>query len=234
MKFRKMGKIATLIGATGLVGGEILKCLLRDDRYELVRVVGRRSLATSHPKMEEHVIDFTDQQALEQAIADSETVFVAIGTTNSKVGGDKDAYRKVDFDIPVNAARAAAKYGVYGFALVSSVGADPNNNNNFYIKLKGVTEETVSEQMIPQTLIFRPSLLMGQRNERRIGERIAQFLMPFVDLFMRGNMKKYHGIQAADVARAMVEAACTSPKGIRIFEYEGMMQLARKDSPAVA
>jgi uncharacterized protein YbjT (DUF2867 family) len=223
-----MGQIATLIGATGLVGGEILKCLLADDRYAVVRLVGRRSLQMDHPKLEEHVIDLADQQALEQAIAGSETVFVSVGTTNRKVRGDKEAYRKVDFDIPVNAARAAAKYGVYGFALVSAVGADPDNNYNFYIKLKGVTEETVAEQMIPQTLVFRPSLLMGHRTEKRTAERIAQFLMPFVNLFLTGKLKRYRGIEASDVAKAMVTAACTEPKGIRFFEYAGMMELAAK------
>lgn len=77
----------------------------------------------------------------------------------------------MDYDIPVYAAKAAAKLGVYGYYLVSAVGADANNNNNFYLKLKGVTEEAVSEEQIPQLYIMRPSLILGDRKERRIMEK---------------------------------------------------------------
>jgi uncharacterized protein YbjT (DUF2867 family) len=223
-----MSTRATILGATGMIGGEILKLLLEDPAYSDLRVVGRSSCGVRHPKLEEFVIDMHDQNALEQAIAGSETVFVAVGTTNRQVKGDKEAYRKVDFDIPVNAAKAAAKFGVYGFALVSAVGADPNNEYNFYIKLKGVTEETVAEQMIPQTMIFRPSLLMGERKEKRPMEKVAQFVMPVVNLCLRGSWRRYKGIAAADVAKAMVNAAKTKPKGIHFFEYEEMMALAGK------
>ena len=204
-----MSQTAALIGASGMVGNALLKLLLADESYGTVRAIGRRPLEIKHPKLEEYVIDFTDQEALEQAIAGSETVFVAIGTTNKKVKGDKTAYRKVDFDIPVNAAKAAAKYGVYGFALVSAVGADPNNNYNFYIKLKGVTEETVAEQQIPQVLIFRPSLLMGERAEKRTAEAIARAVMPVINVFLHGSRAKYKGIAAEDVAKAMIVSAKT-------------------------
>jgi uncharacterized protein YbjT (DUF2867 family) len=220
-----MSQIVTLIGATGLVGGQILKLLLEDEIYSTVRVIGRRSVNIIHPKLQEFIIEFGDQKALEQAIAGSETVFVAVGTTNKNVDGDKDAYKKVDYDIPVNAAKAAAKYGVYGFVLVSSVGADPNNNNNFYLKLKGVTEESVAKEMIPQTLIFRPSLLLGERKEKRFGEGIAQFLMPAINYIIPSSKQKYKGIKAADLARAMVLAAQKTPKGIHFFEYPNIMEL---------
>ena len=131
----------------------------------------------------------------------------------------------MDFDIPVNAAKAAAKYGVYGFAMVSSVGADPNNNNNFYLKLKGVTEEAVAKEMVPQTLIFRPSLLLGERKEKRFGEGIAQFFMPAVNFLLPASKQKYKGIKAEDLARAMVLAAQKTPKGIHFFEYPKIMEV---------
>ena len=220
-----MSQIVTLIGATGLVGGQILQILLNDNLYSTVRVIGRRSVNIQHPKLEEFIIEFGDQKALEQAIAGSETVFVAVGTTNKNVDGDQEAYKKVDFDIPVNAAKAAAKYGVYGFAMISSIGADPNNNNNFYLKLKGVTEEAVSKEMVPQTLIFRPSLLLGERKEKRFGEGIAQFFMPAVNFLLPSSKQKYKGIKAEDLAKAMVIAAQTTPKGIHFFEYPKIMEV---------
>jgi len=225
-----MSQIVTLIGGTGLVGGHILQLLLKDDLYSTVRVIGRRSVNVNHPKLQEFIIEFGDQKALEQAIAGSETVFVAVGTTKKNVEGDKDAYKKVDYDIPVNAAKAAAKYGVFGFAMVSSVGADPNNNNNFYLKLKGVTEEAVAKETVPQTLIFRPSLLLGERKEKRFGEGIAQFFMPAINFIIPSSKQKYKGIKAEDLAQAMVLAAQKIPKGIHFFEYPKIMELLNRET----
>jgi uncharacterized protein YbjT (DUF2867 family) len=220
-----MSQTVTLLGASGLVGGQILDLLLEDPLYSSVKAIVRRPLERSHPKLEQVLIDFSDITALEQAIAGSETVFCAVGTTNRKVGGDQEAYRKVDFDIPVHAAKACAKYGVYGFVMVSSVGADPNNNDNFYLKLKGVTEEAVSKEFIPLVVIFRPSLLLGKREERRMGERMAQALAPVFSFLLPASKKKYKPVDAAVVATAMVKASQQMPKGIHFIEYEQIMTL---------
>jgi uncharacterized protein YbjT (DUF2867 family) len=208
------------------VGGHILQNLLKDPLYSTVRVIGRRSVNITDPKIDERIIAFDDAKALEEAIAGCETVFVAVGTTNAKVEGDKEAYRKVDFDIPVNAAKAAAKYGVYGYALVSAIGADPNNNNNFYLKLKGVTEEAVCKEIIPQILVFRPSLLIGERKERRIGEKIGQAVMPMLSWMLPASKKKYKEVKAEDLGKAMVKASQSMPKGIHFLEYADIMKQA--------
>ena len=153
-------------------------------------------------------------------------VFSAVGTTQKKVKGDKNAYRKVDFDIPVNAAKAAAKFGVYSFSLVSSVGANAANNNNFYLKLKGIVEEAVSKESIPQLHIMRPSMLLGDRKEKRIGESIAAVLMPVFSIFLFGKWAKYKAIKAEDVAKAMLQASKSPVKGIHIYEYEEIKKFA--------
>ena len=173
-----MSQTVTLLGATGLVGGHILTRLLNDPTYSQVNVITRRTTDIQHPKLKEFIIDFKDSKEMEPLIAGSETVFCAVGTTNKKVEGNKEAYQKVDFDIPHNAAKASAKAGVYGFVLISAVGANAENNNNFYLKLKGVAEEVVSKELIPQLIFLRPSVLIGKRDESRIGESIAQFIMP--------------------------------------------------------
>jgi uncharacterized protein YbjT (DUF2867 family) len=225
-----MSQTVALLGATGLVGGHILQNLLKDPLYSTIRVISRRSVNIPDSKIDERIIAFDDAKALEEAIAGCETVFVAVGTTNARVEGDKDAYKKVDFDIPVNAAKAAAKYGVYGFVLVSAIGADPNNNNNFYLKLKGVTEEAVCKEQIPQILVFRPSLLIGERKERRFGERIAQAVMPLVPWMLPASKKKYKEIKAEDLAFAMVTASQKLPKGIHFLEYADIMKQVRVES----
>jgi uncharacterized protein YbjT (DUF2867 family) len=219
-----MSQTVALLGATGLVGGHILQNLLKDPLYSSIRVIGRRSVNIANPKIDERIIAMDDVKLLEEAIAGCETVFVAVGTTTAKVEGDHDAYKRVDFDIPVNAAKAAAKYGVYGFVLVSSIGADPNNNNNFYLKLKGVTEEAVCKEHIPQILVFRPSLLIGERQERRIGEKIGQAVMPLVSWMLPASWKKYKEIKAEDLAKAMVKASQSMPKGIHFLEYADIMK----------
>lgn len=223
-----MGVNVAVFGASGLVGGELLKTLLEDDGVSEVRAPVRRPLGMDHPRLRESVIAFDDQDALAGVVSGCETVYVAIGTTNRKVGGDKEAYRRVDFDIPVGVAKACASTGVFGIALVSSVGADPENKYNFYIKLKGVVEETVSEQGVPQTVIVRPSVLLGKRQESRVGERFAQLVMSMVSGLLSGGYRKYRAIRAGDVARAMVMATRSLSKGIHVLEYGEMMELSKK------
>lgn len=221
-----MDQTATLIGASGLIGSHLLQLLLKDNTYSTVKIIVRRPQLLRDPKLQEIVIDFEDKKALEQAIAGSAVVFSAVGTTQKKVKGDKNAYRKVDFDIPVNAAKAAAKFGVYSFSLVSSVGANAANNNNFYLKLKGIVEEAVSKESIPQLHIMRPSMLLGDRKEKRIGESIAAVLMPIFSIFLFGKLAKYKAIKAEDVAKAMLQASKSPVKGIHIYEYEELKKLS--------
>ena len=221
-----MDQTATLIGASGLIGSHLLQLLLKDNTFSTVKIIVRRPQLLRDPKLQEIVIDFEDKKALEQAIAGSAVVFSAVGTTQKKVKGDKNAYRKVDFDIPVNAAKAAAKFGVYSFSLVSSVGANAANNNNFYLKLKGIVEEAVSKESIPQLHIMRPSMLLGDRKEKRIGESIAAVLMPIFSIFLFGKFAKYKAIKAEDVAKAMLQASKSPVKGIHIYEYEEIKKLA--------
>ncbi|GAO43742.1 NAD(P)H-binding protein [Flavihumibacter petaseus] len=221
-----MGRKATILGASGLIGGLLLDALLEDDYYDSVHVILRRSLNQQHPKLTEHLIDFSNQKAYEPGIASAETVFCCVGTTMKKVQGDRNAYRDIDYGIAVNAAEVAAKYGVFGYSLVSAIGADPANNNSFYLKLKGVTEEAVSKQNIPQVHIFRPSLLLGDRGEKRFAENLATGLAPVISPLLRGRYKKYRPIKAIEVAFAMLAAAKDPRKGIFIHEYDEIREWA--------
>ena len=220
-----MGQTVSLIGSSGLVGSQILDLLLKDDRYSTINLLVRKEPAITHPKIRVIMMDFADEKAYLEAISGSEAVFCAVGTTNKKVKGDKDEYRKVDFDIPVYAARAAAACGSYSFGLVSAIGANPDNNANFYLKLKGVTEEAVAKEHIPQIVFARPSMLMGDRQESRMDETIGKGLSYVVSPFLMGSAKKYKPIQAMDVARALISATQQLPKGIHVLEYGEMKKL---------
>lgn len=214
---------ATIIGSTGLIGSYILDLLKDDDYFDKIKLLVRREINISHPKVEVVAIDFANSSAFRSAIEGSSAVFVAVGTTQQKVKGDKDAYRKVDFDIPVNAARLCAETGCEKFLLVSSVGAN-SKSSNFYINLKGEVEDEVAKQQIPSIHIFRPSMLLGHRREEfRLGERIFQ---PLMKLFNSVIPTKWKAIAAADVAKAMVAVSRSNRTGLHEYEYREIKQLA--------
>lgn len=215
------GKTATLIGATGLIGGELLNLLLKDDYFQTARILVRRPFNLVHPKLEKKLVDFDDNDSLLVAIDNSDVIFCAVGTTQKKVQGDKAAYRKVDHDIPVNAARFCKMTGCQTFALVSSVGAD-SRSRNFYLKLKGEVEDEVRQTGINSVHIMRPSMLVGERKESRPLEKIGTPIMTALSLL---TPSKYKPIRARDVAKAMVAAAKKNEKGFFVYEYEEMKKV---------
>ncbi len=220
------GKIATVIGSTGLIGGHLLQLLADEPYFESVRAIVRRPLTFNHPKIEMKLVNFEDHESVKLAIDGSDSVFCATGTTQKKVKGDKAAYRKVDYDIPVNAARFCAETHCPNYLLVSSVGAN-SNSNNFYLKLKGEVEDAVQKFSISNISIFRPSMLVGKRKEFRLGEKVAEPLMNLFGFMLIGKWEKYHSIDVLSVARAMVQTAKENKQGVGIYEYERILQQSK-------
>src|SRR6266513_446453 len=194
---------ATLIGATGLIGNYLMNELLNDPFYDTVKILIRRPLDITHPKLEKKIVDFNDNDSLLIAIDNSDIVFCTVGTTQRKVKGDKEAYRKVDYDIPVRAARFCKMTGCETFVLVSSVGAN-SKSNSFYLKLKGEVEDAVKAVSLRSVHIMRPSMLLGDRKEFRSGEKIGKVLVTVLSFLLPS---KYKPIQAKKVAIAMLNAA---------------------------
>lgn len=213
-----MAKTATLIGASGLIGSHLLQLLLDDPYFDTVRILVRRKLQTTHQKLEQKIVDFNDSDSLLVAMDNSDAVFCTVGTTQKKVKGDKEAYRKVDYDIPVKAARFCKMTGCETFILVSAVGAN-NKAKNFYLKLKGEVEEVVKTVGIRSVYIMRPSMLLGDRKEFRFGEKTVTPLMKVFSFLIPS---KYKPIQAADVAKAMFAAAKKNEEGFFVWEYREM------------
>ncbi len=218
---------AILIGASGLIGGLLLKKLLQDDSFSAVRVIVRTPLQQQHPKLETCLVDFNDEAAFRLAVTPADVLFCCVGTTQKKVKNDKAAYRKVDVDIPVRAAKFCAEQAIPQFLLVSSVGADARSRN-FYLALKGETETAVLRQSISVVYIMRPSILLGNRKESRPGEIIGKTIMRFFSLFLFGSSKKYKAIQADDVATAMQRASLKKMPGKFILEYTAMKELVNQ------
>lgn len=207
-------KKAAIIGATGLIGGHILQQLTNDESVEEIRVVVRRPMQASCPRIKVIPISFSDTDALRDALSGCDSVFCAIGTTRKKTP-NLEEYRKIDYDIPVTAARLSAEAGVRSFHLVSSVGAN-SKSSNFYLKIKGDTEEAVQQSGLAGLGIYRPSLLLGNRKEVRIAERISTWIMPFITFLFPSN---YKPIQASTVASAMIRDAKNKISGCKIAYY---------------
>jgi uncharacterized protein YbjT (DUF2867 family) len=217
-------KTATLIGATGLIGGYLLQDLLNDPYFDIVRILIRRPLDLSHPKLEKKLVDFNDAESFRLALESSDAVFCAIGTTKKKVKGNKVAYRKIDFDIPVHAAKFCKESECNKFILVSSIGAN-SKSNNFYLKLKGEVEDAVKAIGIKSIHIMQPSTLLGARKEFRLGERIAQAIMKIFAFLIPS---RYKAIEAKDVARAMLSAAKKEEEGLFIYDYTKIKRLNKQ------
>lgn len=213
-----MGKTATLIGASGLIGSHLLQLLLDDSYFDTVKILVRRKLPIIQHKLEQKIVDFNDNDSLLVAIDNSDAVFCTIGTTQKKVKGDKEAYRKVDYDIPVKMARFCKMTGCESFILVSAIGAN-SKSKNFYLKLKGEVEEVIQAIGIHSAYIMQPSMLLGNRKEFRLGEKT---ITPLMKVFSFLIPSKYKPIQAEDVAKAMLAAAKKNEEGFFIWEYRKM------------
>ncbi len=217
---------ATVIGATGLIGSYLVKILKKDNFFSTTRLLVRRPLEVKNENVEVRLIDFNDTESFKLGIEGSDAVFCTIGTTKEKVRGDKEAYRKVDFDIPIKAAQFCKETGCSNFILVSSVGAD-SSNKNFYLQLKGEVEDAVRQMNIESVTIIRPSILLGDRKESRPAETIGKFAMSLFSFALIGNASKYKPIHAEDVAQTMVNAARNQQPGFTIYEYEEIKDLIR-------
>ncbi|MDA8859208.1 NAD(P)H-binding protein [Flavobacteriaceae bacterium] len=217
MKFKQV----TLFGATGLIGSYLLEFLLKDSETHLINVVGRNPFHLQHDKVNNIVIDFQDLSSISDSITGSEVVFVSIGTTMSKVNRDKQKYKSVDFDIIFNVANACKQKNISQLIYVSSLGAN-SNSSNFYLRLKGEIEEAVAELNLTSTSVFRPSVLLGKRNESRPGEKLLQFAMPLLDFMIPSNSK---AIKAKDVAKSMFNTSKNYKSGVRIYHYNEIKEL---------
>ena len=205
-------KTALIAGPTGLIGKQVLEMLLASDQYERVVAYTRKAL-TPHTKLQQLQFSGGTMDGLTDPTLRVDDVFCCLGTTMGKAKS-KEKFYQVDFHYPVELGKIGAAHGAQRYLLVSALGAK-KDSKIYYNRVKGEVEEAISKLGFPAVHIFRPSLLLGSREETRSGEDAAKF---FYSLFGFLIPKKYKGIDSAKVARAMVHYASTSNKGVFIHE----------------
>lgn len=214
-------KTAIVIGATGLTGGCLLDILIKDDRYETIKLFSRSSVKEKHLKIKEFLIDMFDLPSSKSDFTADE-VFCCIGTTAKKTP-NKELYRQIDYGIPVHAARLAEENEISTFIVMSSMGAD-SRSRVFYNSVKGNMEEDVKALGISNTYIVRPSLIGGVRNESRPGEYFGKQAFKLLSPLMIGRLKKYQLIHPLKIAKAMVWLANNSYDNV-IVESDVLQKL---------
>lgn len=205
-------KIALVIGATGLIGDLLCRRLVESDAYDKVKVLIRSSMPWQHPRLQEIKFDFDYPNGL---LTQADDIFCCLGTTIRKAGS-KEAFRKVDYQYPMDIARLGLDNGAKQFSIVSSMGAD-SQSTFFYNRVKGDVEHDLSSLGYPTLMIFRPSLLLGQRPEFRFGEKLGEGLMRLVSPLIPA---KYKAIDASKVANAMLQTAQQGLTGKHVFESD--------------
>ncbi len=217
-------KTALLVGATGLVGSHCLDLLLASSHYSKVVTLTRRPLSNGHSKHENKVIDF-DALSDYKEYMKADDVFCCLGTTLKKAGS-KVAFRHVDYYYITRIGELTRLNGASQFLVVTAIGADARSLF-FYNRVKGEVEDELINQNFPSLHIFRPSVLLGQRDENRALENIARAGMKGSTALLQGPLRKYRAIEAKTVAAGMVFAAHQERKGITILESDEIEVLGK-------
>ncbi len=195
-----MKKTAIVLGATGLTGSHLLDKLLASDDYKQVKVFTRRTTGKRHPKLTEIICDMLNlQEQAEQFTADE--VFVCIGTTKAKTP-DKQLYHAIDYGIPVTSAKLAEQNNISTLSVISAIGADADSSV-FYSRTKGEMERDILQCNIPNILVYRPSLIYGERADNRLGEKVGTALVKGLQKAMIGRLAKYRAISGEQLANAL-------------------------------
>jgi uncharacterized protein YbjT (DUF2867 family) len=210
-----MQKKAILIGATGLTGSFVLKQLLEDTDYSEVIVLTRAPLNQTHPKLKEIIVNFDELKNYATSIK-GDTVFCCLGTTIKKAGS-QEAFKKVDFEYPLEVAKIAKENGASAYLLITAIGS-AKDSMIFYSRTKGEVEAAIEALQFDTLHILRPALILGDRKETRIGESIARATAPILDALMIGPLAKYKSISAEKIAKAMIYYSKLNSKGVFVHE----------------
>ena len=194
-------KTALLFGASGLVGSHVLNQLISNNSYSKIKLFVRSSIDISDPKIEIIQTDFNNLENHREDIK-GDDCFFCIGTTKQN-SPDKSEYRRVELEVPKQIAQIAKSNSVNSFVFISSGYADPKSSGD-YLKFKGEVEEELKRLNFPKLGIMRPSFLLGDRKEKRIGEKIGIFVFKLLSPLFLGPLKKMKPIHSATVAKAMI------------------------------
>lgn len=208
-----MARIALVAGATGLVGRFLVQRLLASGAYDRIKLLTRRALTIDDSRIDNVISDYADLAALGGKLK-ADDVFCCLGTT-LKAAGSRAAFEDVDYRMVLDLARAAYAQGARQFLVVSAAGT-AEHSPSFYSRVKARMERDVAAIGYGTVHILRPSLLIGERSERRPAERISQMVMPLFNPLLVGALKKYRSARAEDVAEALLQLARRETRGVHI------------------
>ncbi len=215
-----------LVGATGLIGMSLIRLAVHRPDIRIVAVSRREVPLPPGARMEVLVADPAGWgDAI--AAANADVLVCALGTTWKKAGNDEAAFRAVDQELVLACGRAAKAAGIRQMIAVSSVGADPLAKN-FYLRVKGETEQALGKLGLTRLDVLRPGLLRGPRGELRPAEKLGMIASPLLDLLLHGKYRKYRSIRAQTVAEAIVGLTREAMAGRFVFEHDAILRAARK------
>ncbi len=195
-------KTALVFGSTGLVGGHLLDQLIKNENYNKIKLFVRSEIIINDLKVEIVKTDFNNIEKHKEEMTGDHCYF-CIGTTKQN-SPDKDEYRRVELDLPKQIAQISKSNSVNSFVFVSSGYADPNSSGD-YLKFKGLVEEELKRLSFNRLGIMRPSFLIGDRKEKRLGEKLGIFVFKLLSPLFLGPLKKMKPIQSEKVAKAMIK-----------------------------
>ena len=207
-------KTALVFGSSGLVGGHLLDQLTKNNNYNKIKIFVRLELEINDPKVEVIKVNFKNLENHKEDIK-GDDCFFCIGTTKQN-SPDKNEYRRVELEIPKQIAQIAKSNLVKSFIFVSTLYANPKSSGD-YVKFKGLVEEELKRLNFMKLVLMRPSFLMGDRKEKRVGEKIGIFVFKLLSPLLLGPLKKMRPIHSETVAKAMVAVAQSNTQQ-NIFE----------------
>ena len=216
-------KIALLFGASGLVGSHLLNQLISNNNYSKIKLFVRSAIDLNEPKIEIIQTDFNNLENHREDIK-GDDCFFCIGTTK-KNSPDKNEYKRVELEVPKQIAQIAKSNFVNSFVFVSSGYADPKSSGD-YLKFKGEVEEELKKLNFPKLGVMRPSFLLGDRKEKRVGEKIGIFIFKLISPLLLGPLKKMKPIHSEIVARSMIKVANEDLQK-NTFESNEIMELSK-------
>jgi uncharacterized protein YbjT (DUF2867 family) len=216
-------KKALIIGASGLIGRELTDLLLQSSQYQEVLIFVRKPLDIQHPKLTQIIYHFDRPDT---SLIQADDIYCALGSTIKKAGS-KEAFRKIDFEYPLQIATAGLQNGTSQFLIVTALGSDPDSMI-FYNRVKGEVELALEQTGYQSLHIFRPSLLTGNRTEKRSGEDFAKVLAKVIDPLLRGPLRKYRSIKGKQVAQAMLRIATMQIPGTHRYDSDEIHQLSKQ------
>ena len=216
-------KIALLFGASGLVGSHLLNQLISNNNYSKIKLFVRSAIDLNDPKIEIIQTDFNNLENHRKDIK-GDDCFFCIGTTK-KNSPDKNEYKRVELEVPKQIAQIAKSNFVNSFVFVSSGYADPKSSGD-YLKFKGEVEEELKKLNFPKLGVMRPSFLLGDRKEKRVGEKIGIFIFKLISPLLLGPLKKMKPIHSEIVARSMIKVANEDLQK-NTFESNEIMELTK-------